>query len=207
MPKVAVFDMQGQQVGEMELSERVFGSPVNRAVLHQAIVAHMAGQRQGTAATKSRGMVRGGGRKPWRQKGTGRARAGSIRSPLWRGGGVIFGPQPRSYQKAMPKKVKRLAMRSALSSKMSDQKLLIIDSLDLSKPRTKDMIRVLNALKLDNKALIVMPSLNPNVYLSARNIPGVLVTAAQRLNVYDILHHDGLIITREAVAQLEEGLA
>jgi large subunit ribosomal protein L4 len=205
MPKVAVYNMQGQVVGEMELSEQVFGGPVNEAVLHSAVVMQMAGRRQGTASTKTRAEVRGGGRKPWRQKGTGRARVGSIRSPLWRTGGVTFGPKPRNYGYNLPKKVRRLALRSALSAKVKEGNLLVVDQLSLPEIKTKEMVKVLNALNATPKALVV--TADENVQKSSRNIPGVLPMAAQGLNVYDLLNHDKLIITKEDVLKVEEVLA
>ena len=189
----------------MELSEQVFGGPVNEAVLHSAVVMQMAGRRQGTASTKTRAEVRGGGRKPWRQKGTGRARVGSIRSPLWRTGGVTFGPKPRNYGYNLPKKVRRLALRSALSAKVKEGNLLVVDQLSLPEIKTKEMVKVLNALNATPKALVV--TADENVQKSSRNIPGVLPMAAQGLNVYDLLNHDKLIITKEDVLKVEEVLA
>ncbi|SMB88829.1 LSU ribosomal protein L4P [Thermanaeromonas toyohensis ToBE] len=208
MPKVAVYNTQGQQVGEMELDERVFGAEVNEAVLFDAVVMQLASERRGTASTKGWAEVRGGGRKPWRQKGTGRARAGSIRSPLWRGGAVIFGPRPRDYSYKLPKKVRRLAMRSALSAKVKEGNMIVLEDLKLPRPRTKDMLGILKALKLeDRKALVVTAEPDRNVELSARNIPGVTPMASRGLNVYDILAHEKLVITREAVERVQEVLA
>lgn len=205
MPRVTVYDMEGKQVGEMELSEQVFGAPVNEPVLHQAIVRQLAARRRGTAATKTRGLVSGGGRKPWRQKGTGRARAGSSRSPLWRHGGTVFGPQPRNYGFSMPRKMRRLALRAALSAKLRDQELIVVDRLDFPEPKTKEMVRVLHNLGVDRKALVVTLE-NANVQKSARNIPGITPLAANGLNVYDIMAHDKLVMTRDAVARMEEVL-
>lgn len=208
MPKVAVYNTQGQQVGEIELDDRVFGVEVKEAVLHEAVVAQLASNRRGTASTKGWAEVSGGGRKPWRQKGTGRARAGSIRSPLWRGGAIIFGPKPRDYGYKLPKKVRRLALRSALSAKVQEGNIIVLDDLKLPRPRTKDMIGILKALKVeDDKALIVTAEKDKNVELSARNIPGVTLTPSQGLNVYDVLAHDKLVITREAVERVQEVLA
>ncbi|WP_124726402.1 50S ribosomal protein L4 [Staphylospora marina] len=204
MPKLAVLNMSGEQVGEIELSDALFGITPNEAVLHQAVVMQQASLRRGTHATKNRALVSGGGRKPWRQKGTGRARHGSIRSPLWVGGGTVFGPQPRSYAFKLPKKVRRLALKSALSSKVIDQDLVVLDELKLDKPKTKDMVNVLKNLGADRKALVVTDSLDQNAVLSARNIPGVKLVQADGINVLDILHHDKLILTRGAVSRVEE---
>ncbi|MGI9953008.1 50S ribosomal protein L4 [Moorellaceae bacterium AZ2] len=207
MPKVAVYNTQGQQVGEIELDDRVFGIEVNEAALHEAVVAQLAARRRGTADTKTRSEVRGGGRKPWRQKGTGRARVGSIRSPLWRGGAVVFGPRPRDYGYKLPKKVRRLALRSALSAKVQEGNLIVLDNLALSRPRTKDMLGILKALRVEeDKALIVTADKDRNIELSARNLPGVTLVPSQGINVYDILAHDKLVITREAVERVQEVL-
>ena len=204
MPKVAVYDMNGSQVDEIELSDAVFGIEPHAAVLHDAVVMQLASMRRGTHAVKNRAAVRGGGRKPWRQKGTGRARHGSIRSPLWVGGGVVFGPKPRSYAYKLPKKVRRLAMKSALSSKVRDDELIVLDDLKMEQPKTREMVKVLGNLKADRKALVVSSTYDENVALSARNIPGVKFIQAEGLNVYDILNHDKLILTRDAVARVEE---
>jgi len=207
MPKVALYNTNGEQVGDIELNDSVFGVAVNQAVLHDAVVAYQANQRQGTHDTKTRAEVSGGGRKPWRQKGTGRARHGSTRSPIWRGGGIVFGPHPRDYSIKLPKKVRRLAMRSALSSKVESGNILVLDSLSLDQPKTKDMVRILENLKVANKALVVIAGKDSNVVKSARNIPGVKSTAAGLLNVYDLLAHQTLVITRDAVSRVEEVLA
>jgi large subunit ribosomal protein L4 len=201
---VAVYDMNGSQVDEIELSDAVFGIEPHAAVLHDAVVMQLASMRRGTHAVKNRAAVRGGGRKPWRQKGTGRARHGSIRSPLWVGGGVVFGPKPRSYAYKLPKKVRRLAMKSALSSKVRDEELIVLDDLKMEQPKTREMVKVLGNLKADRKALVVSSNYDENVALSARNIPGVKFIQAEGLNVYDILNHDKLILTRDAVARVEE---
>ncbi|PTM54684.1 50S ribosomal protein L4 [Desmospora activa] len=206
MPKVNVLDMNGSQVGELELSESVFGIEPNEAVLHDAVVMQQASQRRGTHAVKNRSAVRGGGRKPWKQKGTGRARHGSIRSPIWVGGGVVFGPTPRSYAYKLPKKVRRLAIRSALSSKVKADSLVVLDQLSLEAPKTKEMVQVLNNLNADRKALVVSNSFDENVALSARNIPGVKVIDTDGLNVLDVLNYDKVIITRDAVSRVEEVL-
>lgn len=205
MPKVALYNIQGQQVGEISLNDHVFGE-VNEAVLHDAVVMQMASRRRGTAATRTRSEVSGSGRKPWRQKGTGRARAGSIRSPLWRGGAVVFGPKPRDYSYKLPQKVRRLALRSALASKVREGNIIVLDELQLERPRTKDMVTILHALAARDKALVVTASPDPNVELSARNIPGVTFLTPAGLNVYDLLAHEKLVITKDAVAQVQEVL-
>jgi len=207
MPKVPVYNMQGDMVGEMELHEDIFAGEINRYVLHQAVVMQLAGARRGTASTKGWAEVRGGGRKPWRQKGTGRARAGSIRSPLWRGGAVIFGPKPRDYSFTLPKKVRRLALRSALASKFQAGDLIVLDQLQFPRPKTKDMVALLKALEVDRKVLVVTASRDPVVELSARNLPGITCLPVERINVYDLLAHDKLIATREAIERLQEVLA
>lgn len=204
MPKLMVLDMSGKQVGDIELSENVFGITPNEAVLHEAVVMQQASLRRGTHATKNRAAVSGGGKKPWRQKGTGRARHGSIRSPLWVGGGTVFGPQPRSYAYKLPKKVRRLAIKSALSSKVNDSELIVLDELKMEQPKTREMVQVLKNLGVDRKALIVADQVEENAELSARNIPGVKVIPAEGLNVLDVLYHDKLILTRGAVNRIEE---
>lgn len=204
MPKVAVYNMGGAQVGEIELSDSVFGIEPNKHVLHDAVVMQLASLRQGTHKVKNRSEVSGGGRKPWKQKGTGRARQGSIRSPQWVGGGTVFGPTPRSYAYKLPKKVRRLAIKSALSSKVMAEQIIVLDSLALDVPKTKGFMAVLNNLKVDRRALVVLPEYNDNVALSARNIPSVKLVAADGVNVYDVLRHDKLIITKDAVQKVEE---
>jgi len=207
MPKVALFNVSGSQVGEVELNDAVFGIEPNTHVLHEAVVMQRASLRFGTHKVKGRSEVRGGGRKPWKQKGTGRARQGSIRSPQWVGGGIVFGPTPRSYSYRLPKKVRRLAIKSALSAKVIDQDIIVLDALSLNAPKTKEFAAILNNLKVDRKALVVAPSYDDNVALSARNIPGVKFVAADGINVLDVLSHDKLIITKEAVQKVEEVLA
>ncbi|RXZ82749.1 50S ribosomal protein L4 [Paenibacillaceae bacterium] len=207
MPKVAVYNVSGSQVGEVELSESVFGIQPHVHVLHSAVVLQQAAQRQGTHKTKGRSEVRGGGRKPWKQKGTGRARQGSTRSPQWVGGGTVFGPTPRSYGFKLPKKVRRLAIRSALSSKVLDNEIIVLDQLALATPKTKEFAGILSNLKVDRKALVVTGSYEDNVALSARNIPGVKFVAADGINVLDVMVHDKLIITKEAVEKVQEVLA
>ncbi|KAB2951416.1 50S ribosomal protein L4 [Heliorestis acidaminivorans] len=207
MPKVAVYNMEGSQVGEIDLKEEIFGIEPNEAVLHQAVVAQLASWRRGTHKVKSRGEVSGGGRKPWRQKGTGRARAGTIRSPLWRGGAITFGPQPRDYKITLPKKVRRLALKSALSAKVQEGNIVVLDTLTMEAPKTKAMATVLDKLQADRKALIVTAINDENIFKSARNIPGVKPLDAVSINVYDILKHDKLVITKDAVAKVEEVFA
>lgn len=207
MPKVALYNVSGSQVGEIELSDAVFGIEPNNHVLHDAVVMQQASQRQGTHAVKNRSEVRGGGRKPWKQKGTGRARQGSIRSPQWVGGGVVFGPTPRSYAYKLPKKVRRLAIKSALSSKVLGNEILVLDQLNLDQPKTKEFVNILKNLKVNQKALVVAADFDPNVALSARNIEGVKFVSADGINVLDVVGHDRLIITKDAVAKVEEVLA
>lgn len=207
MPKVALFNQAGSQVGEIELNDSVFGIEPNNHVMFEAVVMQRASLRQGTHKTKIRSEVAGGGRKPWRQKGTGRARQGSIRSPQWRGGGTVFGPVPRSYSYKLPKKVRRLAIKSALSSKVQSENILVLESLAFEAPKTKEFKTVLSGLSVNTKALIVTAGLEENVALSARNIPGVTVVTADGINVLDVLNHDKLIMTKAAVEKVEEVLA
>ncbi|OPZ75270.1 MAG: 50S ribosomal protein L4 [Firmicutes bacterium ADurb.Bin456] len=206
MPTVALYNTSGEQVGEVELKEDIFGIPVHGPVLHDAVVRQLAARRLGTHDTKTRAEVRGGGRKPWRQKGTGRARHGTSRSPIWRGGGVVFGPHPRDYSYSLPKKVKRLALKSALSAKVQAGNLLVLEELSLEQPKTKEMARILNNLKVDD-ALVVTADKDTTVELSARNIPNIKPLRATGLNVYDILAYNKLIITRDAVTRVEEVFA
>lgn len=206
MPKVALYNVSGDQVGELELSESVFAVPVHQSVMHDAVVAHLAAMRQGTHDTKTRAEVRGGGRKPWRQKGTGRARAGTSRSPIWRGGGIVFGPHPRDYTVKLPKKMRRLAVRSALSSKVEGGNIKVLDELMLEQPKTKEMVRILGNLKVDSKALVVLAVNDQNVIKSIRNIEGVKPVSVDSLNTYDLLNHNILVITRDAVTRVEEVL-
>lgn len=207
MPKVAVYNVDGSQVGELDLAEGVFGLEPNTHVLHSAILLQQASLRAGTHDTKGRSEVRGGGRKPWKQKGTGRARQGSIRAPQWKGGGTVFGPTPRSYGFKLPRKVRRLAIKSALSSKVVSNQIIVLDQLSLSQPKTKDIAKILNNLKVERKALVVTADFDNNVALSARNIPGVKFVAAEGINVLDVMKHDQLIITKDAVAKVEEVFA
>ena len=203
MPKVALLNVTGAQVGDIELNDAVFGIEPNESVVHEAVVMQMASWRQGTHCTKSRGEVRGGGRKPWRQKGTGRARVGTSRSPIWRGGAIIFGPKPREYSYSIPKKKRRLALKSVLSSKVADNDIIVLDTLNFDQPKTKEMVKVLSNLNAE-KALIVMDGSNKNVMLSARNIPEVKTAAVNTINVYDLLKYNTLVMTKEAVAKIEE---
>jgi large subunit ribosomal protein L4 len=206
MPKVALYNQSGAQVGEIELADSVFGIEPNRHVLHDAVIMQQAAERQGTHDTKGRSEVRGGGRKPWKQKGTGRARQGSIRSPQWVGGGTVFGPTPRSYAYKLPKKVRRLAIKSALSSKVQNNEVLVLEGLQFDAPKTKEMATVLKGLNIERKALVVTEEFAENVVLSARNIPGVKFVTAAGINVLDVLKYDKLIITKDAVAKVEEVL-
>lgn len=207
MPKVALFNQSGSQVGEIELNDSVFGIEPNNHVLFEAVIMQRASLRQGNHKTKVRSEISGGGRKPWKQKGTGRARQGSIRSPQWRGGGTVFGPVPRSYSYKLPKKVRRLAIKSALSSKVLEENILVLENLAFEAPKTKEFTAVLKGLSVDSKALIVTADLDENVALSARNIPGVTVVTATGVNVLDVLNHDKLIMTKAAVEKVEEVLA
>ena len=203
MPKVAVYDITGKAVGEIELSDNIFGQEVNANVLHEVVKAYLANQRQGTQSALTRAEVSGGGIKPWRRKGTGRARQGSTRSPQWRHGGVVFAPKPRDYTIRVNKKVKRLAMKSALSSKVLDTDLIVFNELNLAAAKTKEMVKTLEAVKAD-KALIVLPESNETVERAARNIPGVKTTLVGTLNVYEILKYRKLILTEASVKKIEE---
>ena len=203
MANVAILNMNGEQVGSMDLKDAIFGIEANEHVMHLAVVQYLANQRQGTQSTKTRAEVRGGGRKPWKQKGTGRARQGSIRSPQWVGGGVVFAPKPRDYSFKLNKKVKRLALQSALSVKATEGKIIILEDLVLESAKTKEMAKVLENIKC-GKALIVMDGSNTNAMLSARNIPNVKTASVGTINVYDLLKYNTLVMTKEAVAKIEE---
>ena len=205
MVKVSLYNMQGEDVGEFELNDSVFGIIPNESVVHEAVVMQLASQRRGTVGVKSRGMVSGGGKKPFRQKGTGRARAGSSRSPLWRHGGVIFGPQARSYAYTIPRKKRRLAMKSVLSDKVASGNFIVVDELKMEKPSTKAMAQALSKLGAERKALVVTAC--SDAVLSARNIAGVKPVAAEGVNVYDVLNHDKVVISAEQVRKIEEVLA
>ncbi len=204
MPVVNLYNMNGEKIGDIELSDSVFGAEINADLMHRVVVNQLANRRQGTQSTKTRGEVRGGGRKPWRQKGTGRARHGSIRSPIWTKGGIALGPKPRSYRYTLPKKVKRAALKSALSSKVAENEILVLDALNFDEIKTKQMVKVLNNLKVDSTALIVLPEKDEKVEKSARNIPGIKTALVNTINVYDILKHDKFIITKDAVSKVEE---
>ncbi len=204
MPTVAVFDMAGKEVEKMDLSETVFGIEPNESAMHDVVIAHLANMRQGTQSALTRSEVAGGGRKPWRQKGTGHARQGSIRAPQWKHGGVVFAPKPRDYSMTLNKKVKRLAMKSALSSKVADNEIIVVDKIAMDSYKTKEIAAMLKAVGSDKKALIVLPQADEKVVASAANIPGVKTAAVNTLNVYDILNADKFIVVKDAVARIEE---
>ena len=204
MPNVKVFNMAGQEVGSMELAASVFGAEINAAVLHAAVRAYLLNQRQGTQSTLTRTEVSGGGRKPWRQKGTGRARQGSTRSPQWTHGGIALGPKPRSYRTDMNKKTKRVALFSALSAKVAEGKLIIVDEIVCNEYKTKTMVNMLKALNVDNRALVVLDTVNPFAVKSCANIERVETTLATTINVYEIMKADKMVITAAAVKKLEE---
>ncbi|HIT85551.1 MAG TPA: 50S ribosomal protein L4 [Candidatus Ornithomonoglobus intestinigallinarum] len=206
MATVALYNMEGVKTGSMEVSDAVFAAEVNKPVLHQVVVNYLANQRQGTQSTKTRTEVSGGGAKPWRQKGTGRARQGSIRAPQWTGGGVALGPKPRSYRFSVNKKVKRLALRSALSAKYADYKVFVIDGLEVDEIKTSKIAALLKGLEV-TKALIVTADADEKVYKSARNIKNVTPTHVGTLNTYDVMKHDAFIVSKDAVAKIEEVLA
>jgi len=204
MPTVAIYDIANKKVGDLELNENIFGVEMNAGLVHQAVVMQLASQRLGNHATKTRSMVRGGGRKPWKQKGTGRARCGSTRSPIWVGGGTVFGPSPRSYAFSMPRKQRRLAIMCALSDKVANGEIVVLDSINFDAPKTKDVVKMLESFSVDNKALIVTADYAENVDKSSRNIPGVKTINTIGLNVFDILNADKLFITKDAIARIEE---
>ena len=204
MLKLNVLNMNGQNVGEIELAESIFNVEVNEHVLYEVVKNQLANKRQGTQSAKTRAEVRGGGRKPWKQKGTGRARQGSTRSVQWVGGGVAFAPKPRSYKYTLPKKVRRLAMKSALSSKVQNSEVIVLDALNMDAPKTKEFAQILNNINAAKKALVVIADKNDNVIKSARNIEGVQTELVNTMNVYDILTYDSFIITTDAVKKVEE---
>lgn len=204
MPKLNVLNVSGQNVGEIELSDSIFGVEVNGHDLYEVVKNQLANKRQGTQSAKTRAEVRGGGRKPWKQKGTGRARQGSTRSVQWVGGGVAFAPKPRSYKYTLPKKVRRLAMKSALSSKVQNSEVIVLDALNMDAPKTKEFAQILNNINAAKKALVVIADKNDNVIKSARNIEGVQTALVNTMNVYDILKYDSFIITTDAVKKVEE---
>ena len=203
MATVPVKNLQGETVGSIDLSDALFGIEANKHAVHMAVVQYLANQRQGTKSAKTRAEVRGGGRKPWRQKGTGRARQGTIRAPQWTGGGVVFAPKPRDFTIRLNKKQKRLALKSVLSDKVNQGKLLVLENLDLPEIKTKSMVDVCGKLEV-NDALFVMEGSNKNAILSARNIPGIKTAAVNTINVYDILKHDSFVVTKEAVEKMQE---
>ena len=204
MPKVDVYDMQGKKVSNVELNANVFGIEPNEAVVHSVLVNYLANQRQGTQSTKTRAEVRGGGRKPWRQKGTGRARQGSIRAPQWIKGGIALGPKPRSYTYKVNKKERQLAIRSLLSSKVLENELTVVEKLEMKEAKTKEMVKTLSNLKVEGKTLIIVADKNENVYLSSRNIEGVKAITLNMINVYDLLQYNKLVLPLETVKKLEE---
>ena len=203
MPKVDVYDIKGKKVSDIELADSVFGIEPNENIVHAVLVNYLANQRQGTQSTKTRAEVRGGGRKPWRQKGTGRARQGSIRAPQWMKGGIALGPKPRSYKYAIPKKMRKLALKSVLTSKVEEKELIVVDKLELKEIKTKEMVKVLNNLNT-KKALIVLSEKNLNVQASARNIENVKTALVNTINVFDLLKYDNLVVTEDAIKKLEE---
>lgn len=206
MAKVSLFNQAGSSVGEIELNDKVFGIEPNESVLFEAIISQRASLRQGNHKVKNRSEVAGGGRKPWKQKGTGRARQGSIRSPQWRGGGVVFGPTPRSYSFKLPRKVRRLALLSALSTKAREESIVVLEGLAFDAPKTKEFVKVLSNLSIDKKALFVTADLDETVALAARNIPGITVVSATGINVLDLIGHNKLVMTKAAVEKVEEVL-
>ena len=204
MPKIDVYDMKGKKVSDVELAESIFGIEPNEAIVHSVLVNYLANQRQGTQSTKTRAEVRGGGRKPWRQKGTGRARQGSIRAPQWVKGGIALGPKPRSYKYTVNKKERRLAIKSLLSSKVLEKELTVVDKLELAEIKTKTMVKALADLKVEGKTLIVLPENNKNVLMSARNIEGVKTITLNNINVFDLLKYNNLVLPLETVKKIEE---
>lgn len=206
MAEVGLYNMQGESKGTLALSDEIFGAPINMSVMHQALLMQLANRRRGTASTKTRAEVAGGGRKPWRQKGTGRARHGSNRSPLWKGGGVTFGPRPRDFSKKMPKKMRRLALKGALTTKVNENKMIAIDDLIIDVPKTKDFIGMMKNLKLEESVLFIIKEKDHSVEKSASNIPHVTVITPDSINIHDILNHDRLVMTTEAIRRIEEVL-
>ncbi len=204
MPKVDVYDIKGKKVSDVELAENIFGIEPNEAIVHSVLVNYLANQRQGTQSTKTRAEVRGGGRKPWRQKGTGRARQGSIRAPQWVKGGIALGPKPRSYKYTVNKKERRLAIKSLLSSKVIEKELTVVDKLELSEIKTKTMVKALADLKVEGKTLIVLADKNENVLMSSRNIEGVKTILLNNINVFDLLKYNNLVLPLETVKKIEE---
>ena len=206
MANVSVYNMEGNEVGTIELNDAIFGVEINENLVHQAVVLQLANNRQGTQKAKTRSEVSGGGRKPWRQKGTGHARQGSTRAPQWTGGGVVFAPVPRDYSFKMNKKEKKAALKSVLTSKVQESKIVVLDELKMDAIKTKDFAKVMSNLKVDN-ALVVTAAMDTNVIMSAKNIPGVATSVASDINVYDVLNHTTLVVTKDAVASIEEVFA
>ena len=204
MATVSTYDMTGKQTGTMELADAIFGITPNQAVLHSAVVNYLANQRQGTQSTLTRAEVRGGGKKPWRQKGTGHARQGSTRAPQWTHGGIVFAPKPRDYSKSVPRKVKRLAMKCALSSKVFGNEMIVLDALKVENPKTKEMVKILSAIGADKKTLLVMPGKDEIITRVSNNIPGLKLACVNTINVLDIMNCDKLVVVKDAVAQIEE---
>ena len=204
MPKVDVYDINGKKVSDVELNEKIFGIEPNENIVHEVLVNYLANQRQGTQSTKTRAEVRGGGRKPWRQKGTGRARQGSIRAPQWIKGGIALGPKPRSYRYSINKKEKQLAIKSVLSSKVLESKLTVVDNLELAEIKTKSMVKAFDSLKLEGKTLVVLPEKNINVQASTKNIEGAKAILVNTINIYDLLKYTNLVLTLDTVKKLEE---
>lgn len=204
MPEIDMYNMEGEKQGIISLSKEVFGAPVNMPVLSQALIRQLANRRRGSASTKTRGKIRGGGRKPWRQKGTGRARHGSIRSPLWVGGAKAFGPRPRDFSQKMPRKMRRIALKSALSSKVGDSKMIAIDVLEFEAPKTKAFIEMMKNLNMEENALFIIDQKNRSVEKSASNIPGVKVITTDSINIHDLLKYERLVMTKDAIEKVEE---
>ncbi len=204
MPNISVVDMEGKQVGTVDLSDSIFGIQPNEAVMHQVVLSYLAAQRQGTQSALTRSEVSGGGRKPWRQKGTGRARQGSTRAPQWTHGGIVFAPKPRDYRFTVNKKERRLALKSALSVKAAENEIIVVDSIKTDEYKTKKMVAMLNAIGAEKKTLIVLPEVDSMVIMSAKNIPGVKTAQVNTINVYDILNADKLVIAKDAVSKIEE---
>lgn len=207
MPKVSTYNIAGAQTGEIELNDSVFGVEVNEAVMRQAVLRQLANERLGTHSTKTRGLVRGGGKKPWKQKGTGRARVGSTRSPLWVGGGTIWGPHPRSYAQKMPRKARRLAVKSALSDKVNTNELFVLDEITLAAPKTKEIVNIINNFKFAGEKVLFITDNDEIVARCARNITDVKAVSTEGVNIFDLLHHTKLFVTKSAVAKIEEVLA
>lgn len=204
MPKVALYNIEGKQIGDIDLKDEIFAVEINNAALHETVKNFLANQRQGTQSTKTRTEVRGGGAKPWKQKGTGRARQGSIRAPQWKGGGVALGPKPRDYRYALNKKTRRLALKSALTAKVNDNEIFVVDSLAMPEIKTKAFVKILDNFKIEKKAFFVTGEKEANLIASANNVPGIKTAVVDTINTYDVLNHDVLVIEKAAVTKLEE---